>query len=116
MVADAKAAQERKEKRLFWSFSLLGEVLLVEKWSFFPLLVLYSLGIHKLVIILYLQCGFDALSFQLVDTVDVLTGSFFFISNTTLASVFCVVRCCGALANGPQPALTISEVYKSIYI
>lgn len=76
MVADAKAAQQRKEKRLFWSFALLGEVLLVEKWSFS--LVLCSLGIHKLVIILYLQRGFDALSFHLVDTVDVLTGSFFY--------------------------------------
>lgn len=44
----------------------------------FSFLVLCSLGIHKLVIILYLQRGFDALSFHLVDTVDVLTGSFFF--------------------------------------
>lgn len=32
--------------------------------------ILCSLGIHKLVIILYLQCGFNALSFRFVDTVD----------------------------------------------
>lgn len=83
----------------------------------FPLLVLCSLGIHKLVIILYLQRGFDALSFHLVDTVDVLTGSFFIISNHNTTSA-CLLRGTPlrALANGPQPALTISEVYKSIYI
>lgn len=47
--------------------------------SFF--LVLCSLGIHKLVIILYLQCGFNALSFRLVDTVDwSLFCRFFFIN------------------------------------
>lgn len=62
----------------------------------FSLRVLCSLGIHKLVIILYLQRGFDALSFHLVDTVDVLTGSFFLsVTTTQLQLVFCVVRCCG---------------------
>lgn len=37
---------------------------------FFSSLILCSLGIHKLVIILYLQCGFNALSFRFVDAVD----------------------------------------------
>lgn len=32
--------------------------------------MLCSLSKHKLVIILYLQCGFNALSFRFVDTVD----------------------------------------------
>lgn len=43
-----------------------------------PLPVLCGLGIHKLVIILYLQRGFDALSFHSVDTVDVSQVLFFF--------------------------------------
>ena len=38
--------------------------------SFFFLEILCSLGKHKLVIILYLQCGFNAISFRFVDTVD----------------------------------------------
>lgn len=61
----------------------------------FSLLILCSRGIHKLVIILYLQRGFDALSFHLVDTVDVLTGSFLSVTTTQLQLVFCVVRRCG---------------------
>lgn len=41
-----------------------------------------GLGTHKLVIILYLQRGFDALSFHLVDTVDVF--QVLFLSVTTV--------------------------------
>lgn len=47
--------------------------------SFFPL-ILCSLGKLKLVIILYLQCGFRAISFRFIDTVDwTLFAGFFFI-------------------------------------
>lgn len=61
-------------------------------------LMLCSLGIHKLVIILYLQCGFNALSFCSVDTVDWGLFRIFFLSTRfQLQSIIIlrVVRRCG---------------------
>lgn len=114
MVAGAKAAQQQKEKAPLRALlcplsSVGGEIVL------FPFLYCAALA-HKLVIILYLQRGFDALSFHLVDTVDVLQVLFLSVTTTQLQRLSSAWYAAAGLADGPQWPLIATQIYSSIYV